>query len=1736
MSSRFTLLLAILALCAATALGQGFSAAFYELDQPLTEGCIDGQVDPNAPRLPDGTLVYIFWDDDSDGVDTDDGLAPVGPAPGEVNYNFFPLNGCADIGECGLFATLLNFVSNGQVPVPARYYLRVCGPNITITSNVVTLVTGPQDVEFTTWTCEPVPCAGCPSPPAPANVQASDNSCTGVTITWTYPLGVDSVDAFKVYRNSEIGIEFLATVPYVETDPNYLHTDNTGQISLTYQYLIEARRVCGVGDTAYSVRVSDGGTRRPFPPIPTSVTASNNYCDSVVVNFTYNTNLGVDTFYIKRAGVIVGGVPAEGQPGTRRFRHSGAPAGVAAYTVVGHSPFGCGEGTPSDPVNGNNIDLVAPANVIASDDLVGIVTVTWSDIANETGYQIWRAAEDGSGPAQVGTVGQNVTTFQDACVDGAPPRRYWIIATGGTCGPGDASQYDLGRCGQNTCVTPTGVAASDNSCEAVTVTWADVANETGYRVYRDAVQVGEVGAGVLTFMDTPAAGTYSYTVTSLCEFGESTPSTPDAGTRLTVPGQVTGLTASNNSCFGIQLSWAALPNVTSFIVNRDDADIQTINNGAAVSYFDSSATEGNHTYTVRAANACGTGPASAPATGTRLPGAPAQPQNFVATDGQCDGTHLSWTDVATETSYQVWRANEDGSSPAQIASNSADDVTYDDLTGNVGTVYRYWVVASNACGNSAPSNFDNGSRLDVPGAPAGLSATETSCVDICLTWNGVAGATSYQIFRDGILLATVTAPNYCDATAVPGTQYAYTVRAVNTCGVSNPSNSDIGRRLSVPGQVQNVQASENDCQRVLVTWNALTGVDSFQVRRDGQRAGSTSGATTTFSDFNAQVGITYQYTVVAYNQCGAGSESQANSGQRILGALPPVSNVQATTNLCDTVVVTWNDIAGEDSFQVRRDGIRIGVRAANVTSFRDGTAMPNVNYLYTIVAYDECGAGTESDAATGSLAPRPNAVTGLTADLGCPTLELFWNVTANATEYRVERDGVQVGVVAHPGNSFVDDPGNNLPHQYRIVAANLCGPGTPSDPITAQRQGNTPPPTDLAVDASNCGIAVLTWTPTVGTQATIIYRNGAVLDTVDFATTSYADNPPAGLVEYYVTAYSTDCGESVASSSVTINVTSPAIFSQSFATNQMPPGWTVQHLGSTQQPWSIGQDAPGDFSPRVALVGEAASALEYLVSPVLDFTGATDLTITFISGMHANPGVFGYLEASLDGGATWPYELLTFLDNDTSIVSRRLSIVFNHATQARFRWKFTGSASQPGAWSVDDIRICGAVNGAPAPQAPAGFSVRDSIGVGGAGLTWSAVQSIFFRGYEVSVSQNDDMSDATVLTDFDSWLLGEIGLGDYVVNTLEMFEHYYFAVRTRDADGNLSDWSEIVEATVYPEQAGPNFENPLDEGTWWNELDGIVGAKLTDESGVDVNSIEIRVDANVDGIYDDSPEESWQAANVVNYEENGDVFIRAQFYTEGPSLKYELRARDIYGAEGYSGTLRVQGIEDDWNVKIDLTAPDQVEEFAPSNWATGEQIQLVWMPEEDLSGVQYEIYFATEPGVSENSTLWCRDNDPALSHAEAYFTTVEGLAAGTTYYFAIRAVDAAGNVGALSEEVSMTTRGVITPLEVSDLTLAVRASRVNREDLVFELRWSPVTTDVNGRPVTVTGYRIHASATSEFSPIASTSVAEVSGTNYVLTRELEESDLRYFVVTAICDDNNDGPGDVNPESLPVPNR
>ncbi len=374
--------------------------------------------------------------------------------------------------------------------------------------------------------------------------------------------------------------------------------------------------------------------------------------------------------------------------------------------------------------------------------------------------------------------------------------------------------------------------------------------------------------------------------------------------------------------------------------------------------------------------------------------APPAPTGVSASDGtSCTAVNVSWSAAAGATQYAILRNTvDDAGTATQIATDTASP--YSDASAAAGTIYYYYVSASNACGGSAPSAGDAGSRATVSVLPpAGVAASDgTSCTSVTVSWTASAGATGYQIWRNttnnsgtAAQIATDTASPYSDASAVAGTGYFYWVKATDACGASDFSNSDAGSRAaSAVLPPAGVAASDGtSCSTITVSWSASAGATGYQIWRNTTNNSATATQIATdsaspYDDATAATGTTYFYWVKATDACGASGFSNGDAGSRGTGVAPAAPSRCRATNgsFCDRVEVTWRGVSGATQYLIFRgtsnnsaNAVQIGT--STTTLFNDTTAVAGTTYQYWVKAQNACGTSGFSNRDSGRRAVCP---------------------------------------------------------------------------------------------------------------------------------------------------------------------------------------------------------------------------------------------------------------------------------------------------------------------------------------------------------------------------------------------------------------------------------------------------------------------------------------------------------------------------------------------------------------------------------------------------------------------------------------------------------------------------------------------------------------------------------------------------------------------------------------------
>ena len=347
------------------------------------------------------------------------------------------------------------------------------------------------------------------------------------------------------------------------------------------------------------------------------------------------------------------------------------------------------------------------------------------------------------------------------------------------------------------------------------------------------------------------------------------------------------LSSASNTTSGIQLKWSKVSGTTGYILYRKTGTgswsrIADIKNGSTVSYIDKTAKSGTtYTYTIRAYSGKYMSDWKTTKTIKRL----ADPTVSSASNITA-GVQVKWSNVTGATGYIVYRKTEKGSWSRIADIKSGSTVSYTDKTAKSGTTYTYTVRAYSGSTMGDWSSTKTAKRLADPTVSSASNVT----AGVQVKWSKVTGATGYIIYRktgtgSWSRLATIksgTTTSYTDKSAKSGTNYSYTVRACNGSTMSDWHNSKTVKRLSNPA----VTSASKISNGINVRWSKVTGATGYVVYRKtangswSRIANIKSGSTTSYTDTKASKGVTYTYTVRAYNGSTMSSFNSTKSAKR----------------------------------------------------------------------------------------------------------------------------------------------------------------------------------------------------------------------------------------------------------------------------------------------------------------------------------------------------------------------------------------------------------------------------------------------------------------------------------------------------------------------------------------------------------------------------------------------------------------------------------------------------------------------------------------------------------------------------------------------------------------------------------------------------------------------------------------------------------------------------------------
>ena len=421
--------------------------------------------------------------------------------------------------------------------------------------------------------------------------------------------------------------------------------------------------------------------------------------------------------------------------------------------------------------------------------------------------------------------------------------------------------------------------SAKNAVGGVNVNWTPVKNAEGYNVYRKNVKgkwklIAYVsGENTKKFLDTTAANATDYIYTVRAKAGDFLSGYDKNG--VLVHYSVAPTVTLTNKKNGVQINWTQNDKATSYRVYKKAngatkwTKMKTVKNNV-FSYTDTTAISGEKSYycVVAVENSYKS------AYETNKSNVFLSEPVVTAAKNTTKGIKVYWNKVNGAEKYRVYR-KVNGSNWSRIKDVKATSLAYTDTKTEAGAKYNYTV---RALSGKSISSYSKGVLTYGVQYPV-LSKIEVASNGLKIHWSKVNVADNYAVYRkneSGKWVKIYTSKNnttlsYTDKNVVSGNSYTYTVVSYYKKVKSGYDTKGLTATYFAPPAINSVKCIDN--QTILISWNALTGTDSYILYRKEVGGKYAKIATLpsnvlSYTDSNVDKTKTYVYAMKAKSTFG----------------------------------------------------------------------------------------------------------------------------------------------------------------------------------------------------------------------------------------------------------------------------------------------------------------------------------------------------------------------------------------------------------------------------------------------------------------------------------------------------------------------------------------------------------------------------------------------------------------------------------------------------------------------------------------------------------------------------------------------------------------------------------------------------------------------------------------------------------------------------------------------------
>ena len=895
----------------------------------------------------------------------------------------------------------------------------------------------------------------------PGNVQAAmDNNAFAINVSWD---AVKGADYYQIYRSNSYSSGYTKIADNV-TSCSWKDTSLQGS---SFYY-----KVCAVGLGMTS------GMSNATSQIQCSLAAPQNVKGELTMN---NSKLAVNVKWdpVKYAEYYQ---VYRTNSSYSSYNYTLIADNVTSTSYLDQSPLSgdnyykiraVGHGmTSSDSYSGLISNLMpAPTNVAGELVLDGgnmVINVTWDAVAVAEKYQVYRS---GSSYGSFVLLADNVTS--NSWKDTAPlvgSNYYKVEAIGSGLTSKQRNVSNMANCALN---APTNVVATlDNTNYIVNVSWDLVNYASSYKVYRSSRNYYdfELLADNVTsnsWKDTaPMSGSNYYKVVATGYGLTSSESYASNSVNCSLNAPTNVVATLDDTEFAVTVSWNAVEHASHYKVYRskDDYTYELVADNITSCSWKDVSPEGNYIY-YKVYAACNgfTGSASYYAYVYCSLDAPQNVKGELTMSDSKLAVNVKWDPVKHVEYYQVYRASSNYSYNFSLIADNVTSTSYVDMSPLSGN--NYYKIRAVGHGMTSSDSYASGSvntsSISAPSNVKGVLVLDGSNLAISVTWDAVAVAEKYQVYRsssnyyDFVLLAdNVTSNSWKDTAPLVGSNY-YKVVAIGygltsqQSNVSNVANCAIDTPQNVGGQL----VINGDQFAVNVTWDAVLYAESYTIYRSSSYSGSytvmaENVKVNSWKDESPSTGSNYYKVKAIGHALNSNLSSASNSVVGTINAPVNVKGERVLNGNKFAVNVTWDAVEFAQSYIIYRSNSNssygtnsIVAEKVSTNSWKDEAPLEGSNYYKVVaVGYGSVSVQSSYSNVVSLTLDTPQNLRSERAVNGNKfAINVTWNAVELAQSYTIYRSNSSSGtysIVAEnvSTNSWKDEAPLEGSNYYKVVA------------------------------------------------------------------------------------------------------------------------------------------------------------------------------------------------------------------------------------------------------------------------------------------------------------------------------------------------------------------------------------------------------------------------------------------------------------------------------------------------------------------------------------------------------------------------------------------------------------------------------------------------------------------------------------------------------------------------------